>query len=266
MTKKALIVDDSRLACRVLSKMLDGFDIASAEVYSAELALEYLKHKQPDVIFLDHIMPGMNGLEMMKILKNNPTTATIPVMMYTSKEGSVYFGQARSLGAIDILPKGIEEKHLRNVLGKIGMITGPEKTSVNKNTPEKTTNSIESLADSRSPYVAKQATTSAKAHPDTQSENQARQSLKHFWFHTIEPFLERQKEQHQKEQQYNTNLQTRKLNRELHRTLEQFEHALVLRMESHADFVTSTEETSKGARRKWFLILASLILILQMAM
>ena len=264
MTKKALIVDDSRLACRVLAKMLDGFSISSTEVYSAERALEYLEHKQPDVIFLDHIMPGMNGLEMMKILKNNPTTATIPVLMYTSKEGSVYFGQARSLGAVDILPKGLDEKHLRNVLEKIGMIKEADKTSVRKTAPEKSTNDVEDLPEPRSAKLAKHATTSTQTYPDKQTKNQLQQSLKYFWFHTIEPYFEKQKEQHQKNQQYNTHLQTSKLNRELHHTLEQFEHALVMRMESHADFVASTEEISKGVRRKWFLILASLILILQM--
>ncbi len=268
MTKKALIVDDSRLACRVLAKMLDGFNIVSAEVYSAERALEYLKHKQPDVIFLDHIMPGMNGLEMMKILKNNPTTATIPVMMYTSKEGSVYFGQARSLGAIDILPKGLEEKHLRNVLEKTGLLTGPQQTPLTGkpqqgNSPKKNSNVVEALSQPNSPDLVKLPHSSAEPQPEKKPANQAQQGLKRFWYQTIEPYLERQKGQHQKEQQYNTNLQTRKLNRELHHTLEQFEHALVLRMESHAEFVASTEESSKSSRRKRYLTLASLILALQ---
>lgn len=262
ITRKALIVDDSRLACRVLAKMLDGFGIASAEVYSAERALEYLEYKQPDVIFLDHIMPGMNGLEMMKILKNNPTTATIPVMMYTSKEGSVYFGQARSLGAVDILPKGLDEKHLRKVLEKIGMIAAPEKLSGNNKLPGKSTNVVETLPDSHSPDLPEKMVLSVKNESDKQAENRI-QDLKHFWFQTIEPYLERQKEQSQKEQQYMIKVQTRNINRELHRTLEQFEHALVLRMESHADFVASVEEASKGGRRKWFLMLASLILLIQ---
>ncbi len=261
MTKKALIVDDSRLACRVLAKMLDGFNITSDEVYSAENALEYLNKKQPDIIFLDHIMPGMNGLEMMKILKNNPTTATIPVMMYTSKEGGVYFGQARSLGAIDVLPKGLEETHLRKALEKIGLLNLSEETSINQNQPVEKNKIVAPLLDSHSPELAKPP--ASATHAPQVPTKQPQQDWKEFWYQTVEPYLVKKKEQHQQEQQYNTRLQTRKLTRELHSTLEQFEHALVLRLESHADFVASTQAASKSVRRKSYLTLATLILALQ---
>ena len=41
----------------------------------------------------------------MQAIKNNPATATIPILMYTSQEGELYLGQARALGAIGVLPK-----------------------------------------------------------------------------------------------------------------------------------------------------------------
>ena len=99
MSKKALIVDDSRSACQFLAKLLAERDVDSDSVNSAEDALDYLRSKKPDVIFLDHNMPGMDGLETVKIIKSNPETATIPVLMYTTEEGEVYLGQARALGA-----------------------------------------------------------------------------------------------------------------------------------------------------------------------
>jgi CheY-like chemotaxis protein len=263
MTKKALIVDDSRLACRVLAKMLDGFNITSDEAYSAENALVYLNKKQPDVIFLDHIMPGMNGLEMMKILKNNPTTATIPVMMYTSKEGGVYFGQARSLGAIDVLPKGLEETHLRKALEKIGLLNHSEETAINQNQPAQKNKAVAPLLDTHSPELAKPPVPTAVTRAPQLPTKPPQPDWKEFWHQTVEPYLAKKKDQHQQEQQYNTKLQTRKLTRELHSTLEQFEHALVLRLESHADFVASTQAASKSVRRKSYLTLATLILALQ---
>ena len=98
--KRALIVDDSRSARVILSRMLEqqGMTVDTAE--SAEQALEYLQRSRPDVIFMDHLMPGMDGLQAVKAIKENPATATIPIMMYTSQEGELYVGQARALGAI----------------------------------------------------------------------------------------------------------------------------------------------------------------------
>ena len=143
MTKKALVVDDSKLALIVLKKMLTEESLAVDTVESAEEALGYLINNKPDVIFLDHTMPGMNGLEALKIIKENPETATIPVMMYTSMEGEVYFSQARALGAVNVLPKQLEPAALHEVLRKIhlvqsaanegdyglrGHVTGPDST------------------------------------------------------------------------------------------------------------------------------------------
>ena len=63
---------------------------------------------RPDVIFMDHMMPGMDGFQAVQAIKNNPRTATIPIMMYTSQEGELYVGQARALGAVGVLPKQVK--------------------------------------------------------------------------------------------------------------------------------------------------------------
>ncbi|MBA1145709.1 response regulator [Ectothiorhodospiraceae bacterium WFHF3C12] len=126
MTRHALIVDDSKTACRTLALLLDKHGIGSTSVYSAEAALEELRHRKPDVIFMDQSMPGMDGLETVKIIKGNPDTATIPVMMYTAKEGDVYLGQARALGALDVLPKGQLKEKLDQVLEKLRFNAGEQ--------------------------------------------------------------------------------------------------------------------------------------------
>ena len=103
----ALIVDDSRLARHMLKQQLAQHGIAADTAQSAEAALDYLKDHRPDVVFLDHLMPGMDGFEALGAIKANPRTATIPVMMYTSQEGEVYVSQARALGAVGVLPKTV---------------------------------------------------------------------------------------------------------------------------------------------------------------
>jgi CheY-like chemotaxis protein len=111
--KRALVVDDSRSARLVLKRQLIKHGIAVDEAASAEEALEYLLHDKPHAIFMDHMMPGMDGFEAVRIIKANPATALIPIMMYTSKEGGeLYLGQARALGAVGVLPKEVQSVDL----------------------------------------------------------------------------------------------------------------------------------------------------------
>lgn len=118
----ALVVDDSKTARVTLKRMLEKQNIDADTVDSAQMAIDYLVEKTPDVIFMDHMMPGMDGLQAVEAIKSNPETATIPIMMYTSKEGDLYVSQARALGAIGILPKQVEPAELYEVLNKLGLI------------------------------------------------------------------------------------------------------------------------------------------------
>lgn len=138
MAKHALIVDDSKTACKTLAQLLAKHDVQSTSVHSAEAALEELRHNKPDVIFLDHSMPGMDGLETVKVIKSDPATATIPVMMYTAKEGDVYLGQARALGALDVLPKGQLHERLEQALEKLRFTPRGERPPVPAEPPART--------------------------------------------------------------------------------------------------------------------------------
>jgi CheY-like chemotaxis protein len=120
--KRALIVDDSRSARLFLARILEKHDIEVDSVESAEAAIGYLVSRRPDVIFMDHLMPGMDGFQAVRAIKNDPRTATIPIMMYTSQEGEVYLGQARALGAVGVLPKQIKHADVSKVLYQLHLI------------------------------------------------------------------------------------------------------------------------------------------------
>lgn len=120
--KRALVVDDSKTARQSLAKLLANHDLEVAFAESGEAALAFLKHELVDVIFMDHSMPGMDGLEAVSEIKADPRTATIPVMMYTTKEGEVYVGQARALGAVAVLPKEVQPGVLFDMLNKLGLV------------------------------------------------------------------------------------------------------------------------------------------------
>jgi CheY-like chemotaxis protein len=120
--KRALVVDDSKSARVILSRMLEKYDIEVDMAESAEQAIEYLKGNRPDAIFMDHLMPGMDGLQAVKAIKGNPQTAMIPIMMYTSQEGELYVGQARALGAMGVLPKQVRPVDVSKVLYELHLL------------------------------------------------------------------------------------------------------------------------------------------------
>lgn len=120
--KRALVVDDSKSARIILSRMLEKYDIEVDMAESAEQAIEYLNHNRPDAIFMDHLMPGMDGLQAVKVIKENPQTAMIPIMMYTSQEGELYVGQARALGAMGVLPKQVRPVDVSKVLYELHLL------------------------------------------------------------------------------------------------------------------------------------------------
>jgi CheY-like chemotaxis protein len=125
--KMALIVDDSKIACLVLGKMLkeQGIDVDS--VQSGEDALGYLCNRTPDMIFMDHTMPGMDGFQTIRAIRNDPRNARIPIMMYTSKEGEVYVSQARAMGATAVLAKKkLKAEQLVSVLQGQNLLPGQQ--------------------------------------------------------------------------------------------------------------------------------------------
>ena len=103
--KTALVVDDSKSARFSLKKLLQKQDIKCDFAESAGDALNHLESNKPDVIFMDHLMPGMDGFEATKAIKGNLDTKDIPIIMCTSKEGTEYAEQAIATGAVGILPK-----------------------------------------------------------------------------------------------------------------------------------------------------------------
>lgn len=121
---QVLIVDDSKTAQHLLKRMLQKYNLKIDVVSSAEEALSYLSYNHPAVIFLDHQMTGMTGMEALKTIKASPHTALIPVVMYTSQQDDVFVSQAIALGAQDILAKGaMQPSNLERVLQTLNIRT-----------------------------------------------------------------------------------------------------------------------------------------------
>ncbi len=100
-----MVVDDEPKALSALQKTLQtlGVDVLSAE--NGLKALETLKDKTPHLIISDVFMPEMDGFELMKNLRDNPLTDSIPVIMYTARNDMEVAEKALALGASDFLAK-----------------------------------------------------------------------------------------------------------------------------------------------------------------
>jgi CheY-like chemotaxis protein len=120
--KRALIVDDSKSARVVLSRLLEQHDLTVDTTDSAESALLYLREHRPDVIFMDQVMSGMDGLSAVQAIKSDPSTASIPIMMYTSQDGELYAGEARASGAVGVLPKRMAPADIASALYELQLL------------------------------------------------------------------------------------------------------------------------------------------------
>lgn len=116
LIKNALIVDDSKSARLVLQRLLARIHVSVDTAESAEEALAFLEHRQPDIIFMDHMMPGMDGLEATQMIRANPKTSRIPTIMYTSKDGEDYFRIALQKGANGVLCKPADQEAVMAVI------------------------------------------------------------------------------------------------------------------------------------------------------
>lgn len=124
--KSALVVDDSRVAQASLSRLLNKHGLSVDTMDSGSEAIDFLHlNLHPGVIFLDHMMPGMDGFETLRALKNDPRTKTVPVIMYTSTEGEAYMDQALAMGALDVLRKPIDHMELLRILRRLNVLTEP---------------------------------------------------------------------------------------------------------------------------------------------
>ena len=113
--KKILVVDDDMINRKLLSVLLNkmgGFQIIEAE--NGMEALNIIKNEPIDMVLLDIIMPVMDGIDLLKILKNDDAFKNIPVAILTTDDTRKT--EALSLGAVAVLIKPIKEPDLRNLI------------------------------------------------------------------------------------------------------------------------------------------------------
>lgn len=103
--EKILIIEDDKFFRDLISKKLDagGFDVAKA--VDGKEAFEYLRDNIPSLIILDLILPGMDGYEVLSVLKKNEKWSQIPVVVLSNLGQREEIDRAMSLGADEYMVK-----------------------------------------------------------------------------------------------------------------------------------------------------------------
>ncbi len=120
MTSKILIVDDDRLLCALIEAILmrkQNFEVSS--VNSGYEALDFLKKETPDLILLDVMMPGIDGLEVIRRIRSDEKTFDIPVIFLTARADQDTREMATSAGANGYLSKPVKPDHLLSCINDV---------------------------------------------------------------------------------------------------------------------------------------------------
>ncbi len=100
-----LIVDDSPTIVAMLRKFLQQSGYQTLEAGDAEKGIDVARAERPHLIFLDIVLPGMNGFAALRMLRRDPATREIPIVMISGNEQATEQFYAQRIGADDFMKK-----------------------------------------------------------------------------------------------------------------------------------------------------------------
>jgi DNA-binding response OmpR family regulator len=103
--RRVLVVDDDPRLLHVVAMYLgiEGYEVVTAS--NAEEGLKEVDENHPDLVILDIMMPGMDGVEACRRIRSNPATEAIPVLMFSALSGDEDIERARLAGANHLITK-----------------------------------------------------------------------------------------------------------------------------------------------------------------
>ncbi len=113
---KALVVDDSKVGRLTMQKKLEALGIGVDLAESGLEALRYLGHHRPDLIFMDHMMPELDGFEATRRIKAAPATRDIPVIIISGTDDEAFVRDARAIGAEGAITKPPTSEAIERIL------------------------------------------------------------------------------------------------------------------------------------------------------
>ncbi len=118
MRKKILVVEDYADSRSMLVYLLDSLGYEVKEAENGTQALEKAVADQPHLIIMDLALPVMTGIDAAKALKENPTTAHIPIVAYSAMTSRHWREKASAAGMVGCLPKPVSLDLIKETIEK----------------------------------------------------------------------------------------------------------------------------------------------------
>ena len=112
--KKILVVDDERNVCEFLEEFLEFKEFETFSALSGVEALRLIREHRFDLVLLDIIMPGMNGMEVLEKIKL--VQPDIPIIVVSGVRDSKMADNVLRMGAADYIPKPIDLERLEQMI------------------------------------------------------------------------------------------------------------------------------------------------------
>ena len=123
-----LAVDDIPLNLLLVQKMLGRFNFTMRTAANGQQALDAVAEKKPDLILLDLMMPGIDGFEVLKRLRENPETADIRIIILSALNSNDDIVKGYNMGANDFIMKPIiMEKLLTSIVTQMQIVEAAHK-------------------------------------------------------------------------------------------------------------------------------------------
>jgi CheY-like chemotaxis protein len=116
---RMLVVDDSPTIRAVLGKMLGQDGYAVQKAVDGESAIELAKAEQPEVIFLDIVLPGINGFAVLRALRHDPLTQHIPIVMISGNQQATEQFYVQRFGADDFIKKPFGQRAVQQSIHQL---------------------------------------------------------------------------------------------------------------------------------------------------
>jgi two-component system alkaline phosphatase synthesis response regulator PhoP len=117
--KKILVADDESHILHVVSLKLRNAGFAVVTAGDGQEALELAQQEKPDLIITDYHMPQLSGLELCKLLKQDPATAGIPAIMLTARGYHLEAEVTEQSGILRMLSKPFSPRHLLATVNEV---------------------------------------------------------------------------------------------------------------------------------------------------
>ncbi len=111
-SKTILVVDDEKDIVDLVAYNLEKEGFTVTRAYDGEKALEIVKQKKPHLVLLDLMLPGINGLDVCRIIRSNPEIAAMPIIMLTAKGEDMDKVVGLEMGADDYITKPFSVREL----------------------------------------------------------------------------------------------------------------------------------------------------------